>query len=37
MSYCDDKKLASVLVEESRKEIETNLEKGISNIIEFSS
>jgi hypothetical protein len=35
MSYCDDKKLASVLVEESRKEIETNLEKGISNIIEY--
>ena len=35
MSYCDDKKLAIGLSEESRKELENSLEKGLSSIIEF--
>ena len=35
MSYCDDKRLAIELSEESRKELEISLEKGVAGIIEY--
>ena len=35
MSYCDDKRLSVELSEESRKELEVSLEKGVAGIIEY--